>query len=93
MNPPHKESWEQFFTTHGKSLYFKHRLMEVDEGWASVIEFIKEREAAAHKAGREAVCDEIEANCDWIKEDVPDGNYGYFKLYPKEMEAARNLEI
>lgn len=40
---------------------------------------------------RENGIDYIEAECEFVKEDVHDGNYGYFKIYPKALEALGNF--
>lgn len=36
-------------------------------------------------------CHSPEWECEWVKEDVADGNNGYFKVYPGDRENARTL--
>lgn len=48
-----------------------------------------ERLAKAYTAGQDSIVDYIEAECEWVKEDVADGNYGYFRADKKLLESAR----
>lgn len=45
----------------------------------------------AYLLGIEEVKDYIEAECEWVKEDVPDGNDGYFKVRGTDLSRLETL--
>jgi hypothetical protein len=45
----------------------------------------------AYLLGVEECKDYIEAECDWVKEDVADGNDGYYQVRQSDIEALTRL--
>lgn len=86
--------------THSRDAQWKEVLREKlayagvspDSNGMSILEdFISVIEEKAEQRGAEAVVDYVEAECEWVKEDVPDGNDGYFMIRASQLEKARKL--
>lgn len=59
--------------------------LEAIETW------VEEALTEAMMKGEANIVDYIEAECEWVKEDVHDGNNGYYKVYSSDIAKARTL--
>lgn len=85
-------SWEwDFDKCFGVEYLGTHQVMRKGDPLA-IKAFIREiaskERAEGEKRGREEAIEFIRANGEWVKEDVHDGNYGYFRADEKLLSEA-----
>lgn len=77
---------ERFCYDESPSKLMYHLIQNPTELAEEIEEFLKESIAGAKVEERDDLIDDIEGNCEFVKEDVPDGNFGYYKVYTTDLE-------